>query len=224
MTCYSEGEASLRTTIESLARTNYPDHKKFLFVIADGEITGSGNQKSTPDICRDMMVLDSRFPSSPAPQGYIAIGVGSKQLNMAKVYAGHFLIDNHRVPMILDREMWNARRTRPSKSGQSRKTRLAGHFDEFLLRVAYNDRMTPLDYDIFTKTRALMGITPDFFEAVLMVDADTQVEPDSLRLLTNALQNDPTIMGLCGETRISNKVQSWVTSIQGMCCFDLSQN
>ena len=25
---------------------------------------------------------------------------------------------------------------------------------------------------------------------------------------------DPTIMGLCGETKISNKAQTWVTAIQ----------
>jgi chitin synthase len=29
--------------------------------------------------------------------------------------------------------------------------------------------MTPLDYDLFRKSQALMGVTPDFFEVVLMV-------------------------------------------------------
>lgn len=32
-----------------------------------------------------------------------------------------------------------------------------------------NDRMTPLDYDLFRKCQALMGVTPDFFEVCLMV-------------------------------------------------------
>ena len=39
----------------------------------------------------------------------------------------------------------------------------------FLSRVTYNDRMCPLDYDIFRKVHHLMGVTPDFFEIVLMV-------------------------------------------------------
>jgi chitin synthase len=47
-----------------------------------------------------------------------------------------------------------------------------------------------------------------------MVDADTRVLPDSLRAMTNAMYNDPSIMGLCGETRIDNKRDSWVTRIQ----------
>ncbi|CAB4481061.1 unnamed protein product [Rhizophagus irregularis] len=47
-----------------------------------------------------------------------------------------------------------------------------------------------------------------------MVDADTKVYPDSLRILINCMCNDPLIMGLCGETKIANKRDSWVTSIQ----------
>lgn len=39
----------------------------------------------------------------------------------------------------------------------------------FFSRVTYNDRMTPLDYDLFRKIHILMGVTPDFFEVCLMV-------------------------------------------------------
>lgn len=61
-----------------------------------------------------------------------------------------------------------------------------------------------------------------FIELVLMVDADTKVNADCLPLMVNAMKNDITgnfinfvltklVMGLCGETRIENKSQSWVT-------------
>ena len=46
------------------------------------------------------------------------------------------------------------------------------------------------------------------------VDADTKVFPDSLRYLVNCMHHDDKIMGCCGETRIANKRQSWVTTIQ----------
>lgn len=40
----------------------------------------------------------------------------------------------------------------------------------FFSRVTYNDRMTPLDYDLFQKITYLMGgATPDYFEVCLMV-------------------------------------------------------
>lgn len=48
------------------------------------------------------------------------------------------------------------------------------------------------------------------------MDADTKVYPDSLARMVATMSRDPTIMGLCGETRIANKADSWVTSIQGM--------
>ncbi|RXK41503.1 chitin synthase 1 [Tremella mesenterica] len=84
----------------------------------------------------------------------------------------------------------------------------------FFSRVTYNDRMSPLDFDMFRKIQTLIGVTPDFFELVLMVDADTKVYPDSLKHLVNAMHHDNSIMGVCGETRIANKRQSWVTAIQ----------
>lgn len=100
----------------------------------------------------------------------------------------------------------------------------------FFSRVTYNDRMTPLDFDLFRKIHTLMGVTPDFFEVCLMVrvhlplhfrvlmypqvDADTKVYPESLKYLVNCMHHDQMIMGVCGETRIANKRDSWVTAIQ----------
>ena len=47
-----------------------------------------------------------------------------------------------------------------------------------------------------------------------MVDADTEVMPDSLNRLVSAFIHDTKIMGLCGETTLSNEKRSWVTMIQ----------
>ena len=84
----------------------------------------------------------------------------------------------------------------------------------FLSRAVLDDRMTALDYEMFWKIEALTGYAPDAFEALLMVDADTEVETHAVTKLVNALENDSSIMGLCGETRIGNKRASWVTLIQ----------
>ena len=74
--------------------------------------------------------------------------------------------------------------------------------------------MTHLDYDIFTKIYQITGTTPENYELVLMVDADTSVNQDSLLLMSNTMLNNPAVMGLCGETRISNKRQTYITWIQ----------
>ncbi|KAG0224340.1 hypothetical protein BGW42_005176 [Actinomortierella wolfii] len=214
VTCYSEGEASLRTTIESLAATEYPDNKKLLFIICDGIITGSGNDRSTPDICASLLELDPAFDPEPTPQSYIAVAAGSKQHNRAKVYAGHFRWKNKRVPTVLVVKSGNEEEQDKPKAGNRGKRDSQLVLMNFFMRVTYNDRMTPLDFELFRKIQHLMGVTPDNFEICLMVDADTKVYPSSLRLLLNCMSNDPLIMGLCGETKIANKRQSWVTGIQ----------
>jgi chitin synthase len=89
VTCYSEGEESLRTTLDSISSTSYSDHRKLLFVVADGMITGAGEKRSTPDICVGLLDADPRF-GNPTPMSYVAVGSGSKQENRAMVYAGHY--------------------------------------------------------------------------------------------------------------------------------------
>jgi len=45
----------------------------------------------------------------------------------------------------------------------------------FFSRVTYNDRMSPLDFDLFRKIHNLMGVTPDYFEVCLMVSVKSQL-------------------------------------------------
>lgn len=214
VTCYSEGEESLRTTLDSISLTSYSDRRKLLFVIADGMITGAGEKRSTPDICVSLLNADPRF-GDPVPMSYLAIGTGAKRENRAMVYAGHYTVAGRRTPTLIvvkcGTEVEASTDKKPGNRGK-RDSQLI--LMNFFSRVTYNDRMTPLDFDIFRKIQVLMGVTPDFFEVCLMVDADTKVFPDSLKYLVNCMHHDQMIMGVCGETRIANKRQSWVTAIQ----------
>ncbi|KAJ1679124.1 Chitin synthase, class 1, partial [Spiromyces aspiralis] len=213
VTCYSEGEESMRGTCDSLAATEYSDSRKLLFIIADGIIKGSGNDRTTPDICVDLIEQDPQF-ADPLPCSYIAVADGSKQHNMAKVYCGHYVHATHRVPAVIVVKCGAPEEADLPKPGNRGKRDSQMILMNFFSRAIYNDRMTPLDYDLFRKIHHLMGVTPDMFEIVLMVDADTKVYPDSLRLLVNCMNNDQLIMGICGETKIANKRDSWVTAIQ----------
>ncbi|KAI8982626.1 chitin synthase-domain-containing protein [Pilobolus umbonatus] len=214
ITCYSENTEGIRATVESLSMTDYPDDRKLLFLIADGVITGHGETISTPDMCLSLITFDNPTMKNPEPMSYIAVAVGAKQYNCAKVYAGHYVCKGHKVPMILVVKSGNPDEQGKPKPGNRGKRDSQLILMNFFSRVTYNDRMTQLDYDLFHKIQYLMGVTPDHFEIVLMVDADTKVYPTSLRLLVNCMVNDNLIMGLCGETKIANKRDSWVTAIQ----------
>ena len=89
VTCYSEGEESMRTTLDAISQTTYSDQRKLIFVVADGMITGAGEKRSTPDICVSLLEADPRF-GNPAPMSYLAVGSGAKRENRAMVYAGHY--------------------------------------------------------------------------------------------------------------------------------------
>ncbi|KAI8374422.1 chitin synthase-domain-containing protein [Radiomyces spectabilis] len=214
ITCYSENTEGIQATVESLSMTDYPDDRKLLFLIADGIITGHGETISTPDMCLGLVTFDNPEMKNPEPKSYIAVANGAKQHNCAKVYAGHYVCKGHKVPMILVVKCGNPDEQGKPKAGNRGKRDSQLILMNFFSRVTYNDRMTPLDYELFQKITYLMKVTPDHFELVLMVDADTKVYQSSLRLLVNCMVNDNLIMGLCGETKIANKRDSWVTAIQ----------
>lgn len=215
VTCYSEGLDGISATLSSLSSTEYPTNRKLIFVVADGMITGEGESMSTPDICVSLMCPDLRF-GTPTPMQYRSVAAGKKAQNMALVYAGHYLNPSggEPVPMVVVVKCGMPDEVHAKKAGNRGKRDSQMVLMNFFQHVTYNDPMTPLDYDLFRKVHALMGVTPDFFELVLMVDADTKVHPPCLRYLANAMLNDHRIMGACGETQIQNKLQSWVTSIQ----------
>ena len=80
--CYTEGEESLKKTIDSLANLKYDDKRKLLFVICDGMIVGSGNDRPTPRIVLDILGVENLDPD---PLLFKSLGVGNKQLNYVSV-------------------------------------------------------------------------------------------------------------------------------------------
>jgi chitin synthase len=94
--CYTEGEDSLRRTIDSLASLLYDDKRKLLFIICDGNIIGSGNDRTTLCIVLDILGVDPKL--DPEPLLFKSVGEGSKQLNYGKVYSGLYEFEGHVVP------------------------------------------------------------------------------------------------------------------------------
>lgn len=222
VTCYSEDEAGLRTTLDSIATTDYPNSHKLIVILCDGLIKGSGNDMTTPDIALSMMTDFTVDPDHVKPHSYVAVAQGSKRHNMAKVYGGFYKYDNatvstdkqHRVPTICIVKCGTPSEATSAKPGNRGKRDSQIILMSFLQKVTFDERMTELEYDILLNIWKITGLLADMYEIVLMVDADTNVFPDSLTHMVAAMVKDPMIMGLCGETKIANKRQSWVTAIQ----------
>ena len=222
VTAYSESFEGLRTTLDSLATTNYPNSHKLLLVIADGIVKGADSDVSTPDICLSMM-KDLIVPAEEVEgHSYVAIADGAKRHNMAKVYAGFYDYDNQtverskqqRVPMILVAKCGTVAEMDSAKPGNRGKRDSQVLLMAFLQKVLFDERMTLFEYEFFNSIWRVTGVTPEKYEIILMVDADTKVFPDSLTRMAATMVEDPEIMGLCGETKIANKTETWVTMIQ----------
>ena len=223
VTAYSEGEDGLRSTLDSVATTDYPNSHKAIVVICDGLIKGKGESLTTPDIALSMMGDFAILPEDVQAFSYVAVSSGSKRHNMAKVYAGFYDYGvesrippkkQQRVPMMVVVKCGTPDEASKSKPGNRGKRDSQIILMSFLQKVMFDERMTELEYEMFNGLWKVTGMSPDYYETVLMVDADTKVFPDALTHMVSAMVKDPEIMGLCGETKIANKRASWVSMIQ----------
>ena len=192
VTAYSEGYEGLRITLDSIARSDYADDQKVIVLICDGIVKGSDNQHDTPTICLEMLTDSkgtSSVSSSPEPLPYVAIGEGNKRFNNAIVHAGFYVskpreplkknapasdLCNRVVPILLITKTGNASETGKPKAGNRGKRDSQIILMSFLSKVTFNERMSPLEYEIFRKLKLVTtGTWPDAFDMVLMVDAGT---------------------------------------------------
>jgi chitin synthase len=223
VTAYSESVEGLRTTLDSLCTTDYPNSHKVILVIADGMVKGSGNNLTTPEIALGMMKELIVPAEDVEAYSYVAIADGHKQHNRAKIYSGFYEYDNNtvelskqqRVPFILLAKVGNAQEVNDAKPGNRGKRDSQVVLMAFLQKVMFDERMSVFEYEFFNNLWRCTGVSPDRFETVLCVDADTKVFPDSVSRMNACMVHDPEIMGLCGETKIANKSDTWVTMIQG---------
>lgn len=222
VTCYSEDDFALRTTLDSVCTTDYPNSHKLIMVICDGLIKGSGNDRSTPEIALSMMTDFVVDPEEVEAFSYVAVAQGSKRHNMAKVYGGFYKYDDstipvenqQRVPIITIVKCGTPEEANLPKPGNRGKRDSQIILMSFLQKVMFDERMTSMEFELLSTIWKVTGLMAEFYEIVLMVDADTKVYHDCLTHMVAEMVKDPSVMGLCGETKIENKNQSWVTLIQ----------
>ena len=207
---YTEDEEALRRAIDSAARMRYDDKRKLLVVICDGMIIGQGNDRPTPRIVLDILGVSETV--DPEPLSFESLGEGMKQHNMGKVYSGLYEVQGHIVPFIVVVKVGKPSEvSRPGNRGK-RDSQLL--LMRFLNRVHYNLPMNPLELEMHHQIRNIIGVNPTFYEFLFQIDADTVVAQDSALRMIAAFLNDARLIGLCGETALTNAKASIVTMIQ----------
>lgn len=207
---YTEDEDSLRRAIDSLARTQYDDKRKLLFIICDGMIVGAGNDRPTPRIVLD--ILGASKDIEPPTLSFESLGEGSKQHNMGRIYSGLYEVQGHIVPYIVLVKV--GRPTEINRPGNRGKRDSQLILMRFLNRVHYNLPMNPLELELYHQIQNVIGVNPAYYEFLLQVDADTQVSQQSASQMVSSMQNNSKIQALCGETALSNAKHSIITMMQ----------
>ena len=117
----------MRKTIDSIAKLRYDDKRKLIFVICDGMIVGSGNDRPTPRIVLDILGADPN--NDPEPLSFLSLGEGAKQHNMGKVYSGLYECAGHVVPyLVVVKTGKPTERSRPGNRGKRDSQMLLMHF------------------------------------------------------------------------------------------------
>ena len=207
---YTEDEESLRRAIDSAARMKYDDKRKLLVVICDGMIIGQGNDRPTPRIVLDILGVSETV--DPEPLSFESLGDGMKQHNMGKVYSGLYEVQGHIVPFIVVVKI--GKPSEVSKPGNRGKRDSQMLLMRFLNRIHYNHPMNPLELEMHHQIRNIIGVNPTFYEFLFQIDADTVVAPDSATRFVASFLHDSRLIGICGETGLSNAKSSFVTMIQ----------
>ncbi|KAF8513208.1 glycosyltransferase family 2 protein [Gautieria morchelliformis] len=208
--CYTEGEESMRNTIDSIAKSKYDDKRKLIFIICDGMIVGSGNDRPTPRIVLDILGADPNL--DPEPLSFLSLGEGARQHNMGKVYSGLYECAGHVVPYLVCVKVGKpSERQRPGNRGKRDSQMILMHFFN---KVHFNAPMNPLELEIYHQIKNVIGVNPTFYEYLFTVDADTTVSPLSLNRLVSALIHDKKVIAVCGETSLSNSKRSIITMMQ----------
>jgi chitin synthase len=209
---YTEGEDHLRKGLDSLTALAYDNKRKLICVICDGMIVGGGNDRPTPKIVLDILGVDPKVDPPALP--FKSVGQGSEQLNYGKVYSGLYEYEGNVVPYIVVVKVGKESEQGKAKPGNRGKRDSQILLMSFLNRVHHRSPMSPLELEMFHQINNIIGVDPELYEYLLMVDADTMVKEDSLTRLVAACANDAKIAGICGETSLENEERSWWTMIQ----------
>ncbi|KAI8853639.1 chitin synthase-domain-containing protein [Chytridium lagenaria] len=201
---------SLKRTFESVAQSTFDRSQMLLFVTADGIVTGSGNDKPTPEIILDFFGLkDLKGASSFA---FESLGNGSKKLNYGKIFSCYYRVEGQLIPVVIVVKVGSEKETAKPGNRGKRDSQLL--LMRFLHRAYLKHPMNPLELELMRQFHASFGLDPAMFEFLLWVDADTEVHRDSVNRMVSSMVRDSKVSGLCGETLLANEKKSWVTMIQ----------
>ncbi len=208
--CYNEGDKELRKTIDSVMDTSYPDDNKLLLVVADGNIIGKGEKKSTPETLAHIL----GYRTSPKDRAYKCKSIGELTENRAKLYYGTYKDCGKELKYLVIVKCGLTSEQGSARAGNRGKRDSQLLISGLLNRFHHGRDLNNLDEAIKNALDSLQ-LPLDEIRYLMAIDADTRIDRESISHMTYSMNKNERILALCGETKVDNKAQSWVTMIQG---------
>ena len=210
--CYNESDNELRKTIDSVLANKYPDENKVLCVVADGVITGRGEALSCPETLGAIL----GFTFSNLDDAFEYTSIGAKTTNFASIYSGRYTSEKYQGKYL--KYLVVIKQGGPDEINTPRAGNRGKRDSQLLLfgiinRLQYNRRPTQLDL-VFRQALDNLEIPLKDVEYLMAIDADTRVSDTAMRFFVHKMENDKSALACCGETRVDNKAQSFVTMLQ----------
>lgn len=218
--CFSESSDILKQSLDSLARTHYEDSRKLLLFVCDGVTRASHDSKET-HLCV-LEALNHSGTIDPVAQPYLSLGQNRKKVNYAKVYSGYYETGRNRVPYMVVVKVGSPREEAAAASAPAVVPGNRGKRDSMVLVFGFlercmnlaNNRMTPLEYELFNQCYSVLGVDPRKFKYMLVTDADTQVQGDVVQTMVSRLEKDRRMLAISGHVRPANPEQNITTMLQ----------
>lgn len=215
MPCYTESSQEIEKTIFSVADMSYSDnHKKLLLVVADGIVTGKGNDRPTCEIV--LNCLGRSLKDQSVSYEYTSLADGDLSLNRAKVFSGIYSDPENpknTLPYMIIVKTGNQIEDSLDSGNRGKRDSQLLIFN-FLSNIFYKSELNSLQTKMHNDFEHVLSVSPESYEYLMCIDADTEPHTDALEQMIYKMAGDKKLIGLCGETRISNKLDSWITAIQ----------
>mmetsp|Transcript_1880 Transcript_1880/g.3838 ORF Transcript_1880/g.3838 Transcript_1880/m.3838 type:complete len:725 (+) Transcript_1880:326-2500(+) len=212
--CYNEGEKELSKTFESVLRTRHPSRNKVLVVVADGIIQGNKEPKTTPEFIADELGYSKQLNNENYIGTFDCTSVGEHATNKAHLYCGSYTKFENELKYIVVVKCGLQEETNADKPGNRGKRDSQLLIIGMLNRFHHRRPLTDLDRAVIGVLKNKLSMPLETVKYLMAIDADTKVHRDSLSNMIYSMNKDETILALCGETRVENKRDSWVTWIQ----------
>lgn len=222
--CFAESSDTLKQTLDTLSRSTYDDNRKLLMFVCDGITTSTKEQKETHTFLLESLGYSSS--DEPIAQPYTSLGQGKKRINYGRVYSGYYETGRNRVPYLvivkLGHPSHHYEEEEESRGDREAPTGNRGKRDSLVLVFGFlercmnlaNNRITPLDYEIFNQCYNVLGIDPRLFKYLLVTDADIQVQSDVVQKLVSRLEGDRHMLAVSGHVRPANPEDNLTTMLQ----------